>query len=42
MERHSGSFWGIPPLSNVTELARARMTESFVQSVKVPIGASSK
>lgn len=30
MEHHPGSFWGIPPLRNLVELAVGRMSDSFM------------
>lgn len=42
MEHHSRSFWGIRPLSTLTEYAAARMNDSFMQRVKDRIESSSK
>ena len=41
MEHHSRSFWGIPPLGYLNDLAVARMTGFLMQRVKHRIEASS-
>lgn len=41
MEHHSRSFWGIPPLGYLNDLALTRMTESFMRQVKDRLEASS-
>ncbi len=41
MEHHSRSLWRLPPLSTLTDLAAARMNESYMQRVKDYLEASS-
>ena len=37
MEHHPGSFWRVPPLRNLMDLATERMNDSFMARVKAAI-----
>ena len=41
MEHHARSFWGLPPLSTLMDVAMGRMTESLMERVKERIESSS-